>query len=480
MSSIRGAFYSHPPASFPQPDFRDFPRSHSSIPAYIPHPGYQQPPPHSSRPPSHIPVPPTYSISSHASAGLQVLGPALPQSTTGHVNDPTRPPPPAFPRAFPDFRAPDRTHPPFYPDGGFSTPGRPGVPEPSYPPVPSYGGSLSPSYGAVSSHASGSRSVRSSDHNLSPNNHASRNPPTRPSPTPARSQPLYDAGREYLTHRPYLQAVQPYYPRVGQKKAVVIGINYSTHPDPRFRLRWAVQDARKMARFLHESFDFEWSNMQILTDDQSGSLPTKANIRAAMHWLVKGAQPGDTLFFYFSGHATQVKDTSGDEPDGYDECVCALDYTGDRQFPISPTTPGIIVDDDINHIMVQPLPQGCRLTAVLDCCHSGTLLDLPFIYDSHGRLKPSDNLSTVEQKSSPADVISLSACKDSESAYEVPTEGGALRKAFIEYMTNSGNCGTCLDIIWSLRTYMNANGIRQRPQLSSSHPIDIDQWFTIT
>ncbi|KAH9068303.1 caspase domain-containing protein [Lactarius deliciosus] len=462
---------------------RDVYRSRDSLPRYMPvsqHPGYQRPP-HSSRPPSHIPVPPTYPINGHTSADSQPPGPILPQPRTVYVNDHTLSPPSAFPHPFPnsDTRATDRTHLPSYPVGGFSTPGRSGVPDPSYPPVPSYGGSLSPSYGErpVSSHPSGSRS-QVPDYNLSPNNHA---PPSWPSHTPAQSQPLCDADREYQTHKLYPQAIKPYYPRVGQKKAVIVGINYSTYPDHRFRLRWAVDDAWVMARFLHESFDFEWSNMQILTDDQPGNLPTKANIRAAMRWLVKGAQPDDTLFFYFSGHATQVKDTNGDEPDGYDECICAVDYTGDPQFPISPTTPGIIVDDDINRIMVQPLPRGCRLTAVLDCCHSGTLLDLPFIYDSHGRLKPSDNPSTVEEKSSPAEVVSLSACKDSENAYEVPAEGGALRRAsaFIEYMASSGNRRTCLDIIRSLRAYMNANGVRQRPQLSSSHPIDINQRFTI-
>jgi hypothetical protein len=43
--------------------------------------------------------------------------------------------------------------------------------------------------------------------------------------------------------------------------------------------------------------------MVILTDDQKNplSIPTKANILRAMHWLVKDAQPNDSLFLHFSG-----------------------------------------------------------------------------------------------------------------------------------------------------------------------------------
>ena len=56
-----------------------------------------------------------------------------------------------------------------------------------------------------------------------------------------------------------------------------------------------------------------------------------------MRWLVEGAQPGDSLFFYckcytsaliipnvniilVSGHATQIVDQDGDQEDGLDEC----------------------------------------------------------------------------------------------------------------------------------------------------------------
>lgn len=90
-----------------------------------------------------------------------------------------------------------------------------------------------------------------------------------------------------------------------------------------------------------------------------------------MRALVADAQPGDSLWFSFSGHGSQVADTSGDEADGMDETLCPADYT----------TAGQIVDDDIYSIMVKPLQPGVRMHAIMDCCHSGTGMDLPFMFD---------------------------------------------------------------------------------------------------
>ena len=66
---------------------------------------------------------------------------------------------------------------------------------------------------------------------------------------------------------------------------------------------------------LPEDLGFHPDNMRILTDDQRNNQPTKANIvsiradcsvhhliyivqLAGVRWLVEGAQPGDSLFFY--------------------------------------------------------------------------------------------------------------------------------------------------------------------------------------
>lgn len=41
----------------------------------------------------------------------------------------------------------------------------------------------------------------------------------------------------------------------------------------------------------------------------------------------------------------------------------------------------------MHRIMVRPLQAGVRLTAIFDSCHSGTALDLPYIYSTQGILK---------------------------------------------------------------------------------------------
>ena len=78
--------------------------------------------------------------------------------------------------------------------------------------------------------------------------------------------------------------------------------------------------------------------------------------------------------FYFSGHGSQQINYNGDEIDGYDETFCPMEYQ----------TEGIILDDEISETIVRPLPPGVKLHAIIDACHSGTMLDRPFLYRMDG------------------------------------------------------------------------------------------------
>ena len=79
-----------------------------------------------------------------------------------------------------------------------------------------------------------------------------------------------------------------------------IGINYFGTSG---ELRGCINDVKNMSTYLNEFFGYKREDMVTLTDDQQNpmSQPTKANILRAMHWLVKDAQPNDSLFFHYSG-----------------------------------------------------------------------------------------------------------------------------------------------------------------------------------
>jgi hypothetical protein len=48
-------------------------------------------------------------------------------------------------------------------------------------------------------------------------------------------------------------------------------------------------------------------------------------------------------------------------------------------------------------ILVRTLPPGCRLTAIFDSCHSGSCLDLPYIYSTEGKIKEPNLLAEAGQ-----------------------------------------------------------------------------------
>eukprot|EP01061_Rhynchopus_euleeides_P021411 TRINITY_DN34943_c0_g1_i1.p1 TRINITY_DN34943_c0_g1~~TRINITY_DN34943_c0_g1_i1.p1 ORF type:complete len:376 (+),score=167.63 TRINITY_DN34943_c0_g1_i1:43-1128(+) len=183
--------------------------------------------------------------------------------------------------------------------------------------------------------------------------------------------PMLSTSRQVDLNAPFsIPANQP-----GRKIALLIGINYTSHSQG--RLNGCVNDVCSMKGYLtSQGFPEQPDAMRILTDapHQDIRLPTvhpsKQNILDSFRWVASQARPGDTIFFHYSGHGGQQRDTSGDEEDGMDETLIPEDYK----------SAGVITDDDLFKELVAPLPSGVRLVCVMDCCHSGTILDLPYVF----------------------------------------------------------------------------------------------------
>lgn len=157
----------------------------------------------------------------------------------------------------------------------------------------------------------------------------------------------------------------------GTKRAVLIGINYVGQEGA---LAGCHNDVLNMKEYIMNVHGFEEDNIEVLMDDGVHKDPTKDNIMAAYDKIAKDSKSGDVVFCHFSGHGGKVKDDNGDEDDGYDETLIPVDYK----------SAGQIRDDDILKRLVIPMAAGVFATCVMDCCHSGTVMDLPYIFVGDG------------------------------------------------------------------------------------------------
>lgn len=133
----------------------------------------------------------------------------------------------------------------------------------------------------------------------------------------------------------------------------------------------------------------------------------------------------------------------------------------------------------MNELIVKPLPLGCRLTVIFDCCNSGSALDLLYMYGPTGHIL--DGASPDDPKKSPADILYLSGCRDDQTSADTVEEGratGALSHAFVDALTQKPE-QSYLEMLSNTRKILKKKRYTQIPQLSSSHPIDTSLQFII-
>ncbi|KAF8258290.1 caspase domain-containing protein [Lactarius quietus] len=182
-------------------------------------------------------------------------------------------------------------------------------------------------------------------------------------------------------------------------KALLIGINYTSPAGdneqgrrPR-ALTGPVNDAKGVKKVLIEVFRYKERDIFLMTDEESNRdtarWPSQANILQALQDLVRDASKGDAFVFFYAGHSGQQPATTDqNEVNGLEEySIMTCDYKK-------------ILDSSLRQYLVDPLPAETRLTAILDSCHSGSLLHLDH-YSCHWFLRR--RAQSLQESRAPAD-----------------------------------------------------------------------------
>ena len=301
----------------------------------------------------------------------------------------------------------------------------------------------------------------------------------------------------------------------GKRKALLIGINYF---GTQSELRGCINDVKNIKTFLEENYKID--EILVLTDDQTSDkskMPTRENVLNGFRWLTQGAKSGDSLIMHYSGHGGSVKDLDGDEEDGNDETLCPVDYD----------TAGQILDDEIHEVLVKGIPKGVRLTAIMDCCHSQSILDLPFTYNINGNLEiimtdrskgvskiiasgvkymlgektggmrglqegfkmltsnqgggdQASHAKTVQTRTTEADVIMFSGCQDSQTSADANIGGqatGAMSYALIRALKENQHMDYT-HLLSRMREIL-VEQYSQVPMMSAGRKLKLESAFTI-
>jgi hypothetical protein len=161
----------------------------------------------------------------------------------------------------------------------------------------------------------------------------------------------------------------------------------------------------------------------------------------------------------------------------------------------------MITDDEVRRRLVDPLAAGVRLTAVLDLCHSGTGMDLLWLWEDNSRYirpgRPTKYTSaewltrttvakTGRYAESKADVVCISGCRDNSYSADAWEEGkatGALTYALIKTLRSAEKRGkleiSLQRLLKDMSCLLRVKQYSQRPQLSTGKKAPLEKPFVI-
>ena len=141
-------------------------------------------------------------------------------------------------------------------------------------------------------------------------------------------------------------------------RSLLVGVDVYERPEIP-RLNGCVNDVALVRRLLKEYFGVPNEDIRVVVNQRA----TRDAIVHRLRTMIRDAQDGDILVFYYSGHGSQIRDRNGDElSDNLDELICPYDMDWDRRT--------YILDDDFVALFAEARAD-VLIEAFFDCCFFG-------------------------------------------------------------------------------------------------------------
>lgn len=251
-----------------------------------------------------------------------------------------------------------------------------------------------------------------------------------------------------------------------KSRALFFGLNYAHEPDA--ALNGCINDVHNMAEYLKS----QYSDMlcEIYTDDVDRVSTSAQGIVSKLYELAIKSYSESLSFVYihYSGHGSYVRDCNRDERDGKDECLVPSDFK----------TAGLVVDDILQSLF-RNFNSATRVVFVCDSCHSGSMGDVKYCWESPNIVTVENILCAVKAK-----LITLSGCMDmqtSADAFNISGDNkytGALTSCLLMTLRETPTIKSdVFAILKIVRNKLAERRFAQIPKLCSSYNLTKDLSF---
>jgi len=239
------------------------------------------------------------------------------------------------------------------------------------------------------------------------------------------------------------------------KKALLIGIDYVNYPE--HSLKGCINDIIVTRNMLIDAYDYDASDITIMRDDSGDFIaPTKTNIMNEFNTLSIQSQNLEEIWFHYSGHGSQLKNQNSE--------------LRDIIIPCNYEEEGIIKDTELFQ-WIQKISTNCRMIMVFDCCHSGSICDMPWTFEYANTDYMITHTNLIDMSN--PNIYVLSGCRDNETSADslntLDQAVGAFSNALVESLRANHHHISIMNLYKNTCVFLLENGYQQNPLFSSSN-----------